>query len=88
MQNEQNPASIADALIQQFISATPRFTNPQDRLRYWIDVANQPQQYIPNPTKVKRRRAQAIQNIRRLVERYPVIAKQMLCEAPVSKEAA
>lgn len=78
-------ADQIDQLLKGFLKTPPRRNGPEQvktRLLQHIQIANNPEQYCTDesqPALAKRRR-NAIQGIRRLAERYPDIAAQLLKE--------
>jgi len=73
-----------DSFLKAFL-APPPGDSPQDikaRLLHWIAVANEPHKFLTenNPHSVAAKRRSARQNLRRLAQRHPEIADQLMKE--------
>ena len=60
----------------------------EERLRYWQSVANKPALYLKEGTSgsaaERQRRKVAIQSLRKLITKYPTIARKLQSESEVS----
>lgn len=59
-----------------------------ERIRYWIDVANHPEQFVKDdlsPYAISAKRRTARQNLRRLLKKYGQVAATLMHEAEGSK---
>lgn len=80
--------------VQDFLNTflkPPKGDSPKDiaqRIRHWIDVANNPEQYVQDqhPLVVATRRKSARQNLRKLIERHPHIAEQIMHETQLEAQ--
>jgi hypothetical protein len=73
-----------DTFLRTFLSP-PKGTSPQDiaaKIRHYIDVANNPAQYSDDHTTfaLRAKRRSARQCLRRLVQKHPQIAAQLMRE--------
>lgn len=77
-----------DTFLRTFLSV-PKGKSPEDiaaKIRHYVDVANNPSQYSDDPSTfaLRAKRRSARQSLRRLVQKHPQIAAQLMRE---SKEA-
>ena len=77
--------------LQTFL-APPEGKSPQDikaRLLHWIEVANSPEQFTGDPSAhtLAAKRRSARQNVKRLAERHPEIAAQLMHDRVHEQEA-
>jgi len=75
----------ARELITSFL-IPPNGKSPQAvkaRILHWVDVANHPEKYVPdpnNPYAIAAKRRTARQNARKLIQRHPELAAQLKAE--------
>jgi hypothetical protein len=76
--------------VQSFMEAflkPPKGNEPEQiaaRIRHWTDVANDPASFVDGDKSrpaVSAKRRSALQNLRRVIERHPQSAEQMMRES-------